>query len=425
MEKVHYLAPSPENHGHWVVTLGERPRLTRCYMKKVEGPPNPDHWIAMEKELLDGLTLRRRLREKTAVKKIQKKDEDPEDESEKKKAQMRQVLEEEMRKVLDDPPHLASTTAQLLARLSKAADVEEGEDEEVLQTRIVSQREVLKEWSLWEPPAQDEIDSLITEKQALKPLGKAELAIVVKEAEEKGIRIEYIPSKGVYTKKPGKKGGKRKVRWVVCGNFESKDPHEDTFSSGADAAAFRIMIWASSQFQWQGTVLDVKTAFLNAEMIQKEEEQLLLVLPPPFFVERGILDKDTVYLPLKAVYGFRRSPKLWGDHRDAVLNQMTFQVQEGPNDHEKKMELHLVALQSEPNLWKIVPTQDEEGCERLCGLMMTYVDDLLITGSPNVVKAVKERIQETWKTSDPQDIGVEPNYQPREEIAGSSPSSPI
>ena len=56
--------PSPENHGHWVVTLGERPRLTRCYMKKVEGPPNPDHWIALEKELLDGLTLRRRLREK-------------------------------------------------------------------------------------------------------------------------------------------------------------------------------------------------------------------------------------------------------------------------------------------------------------------------------------------------------------------------
>lgn len=206
------------------------------------------------------------------MKKIQKQDEDPEDESEKKKARTRQVLEEEMRKVLDDPPHLASTTAQLLARLSKAADVEEGEDEEVLQTRIVSQREVLKEWSLWEPPAQDEIDSLITEKQALKPLGKAELAIVVKEAEEQGIRIEYIPSKGVYTKKPGKKGGKRKVRWVMCGNSESKDPHEDTFSSGAEAAAFRIMIWASSKFQWQGTVLDVKTAFLNAEMIQKEEE---------------------------------------------------------------------------------------------------------------------------------------------------------
>ena len=108
-----------------------------------------------------------------------------------------------------------------------------------------------------------------------------------------------------------------------------------------------------------------------------------------------------------------------------ILKTLDAQQNPEPKEHQMKMELHLVALQSEPNLWKIVPTQDEEGCERLCGLMMTYVDDLLITGSPNVVKAVKERIQETWKTSDPQDIGVEPNYQPREEIAGSSPSSPI
>lgn len=70
METVRYLGPSPENHGHWIVKEGETPRLTQSIFKKVEGMPNPAHWMALERELLDGLTLRRRLREKTTIKKI-------------------------------------------------------------------------------------------------------------------------------------------------------------------------------------------------------------------------------------------------------------------------------------------------------------------------------------------------------------------
>ena len=35
MEKVRYLAPSPENHGHWVVPEGGSPRLTRCIIQKM------------------------------------------------------------------------------------------------------------------------------------------------------------------------------------------------------------------------------------------------------------------------------------------------------------------------------------------------------------------------------------------------------
>ena len=35
IKKVRYLAPSPENHGHWVVPEGGSPRLTRCIIQKM------------------------------------------------------------------------------------------------------------------------------------------------------------------------------------------------------------------------------------------------------------------------------------------------------------------------------------------------------------------------------------------------------
>ena len=204
----------------------------------------------------------------------------------------------------------------------------QSEEEEVLQTKIISPREVALHWELWQEPSKDEVDSLLIEKQAPKPPSNADVQALVSEARKKGNRIEYIPSKLVFAKKPGKGGGKFKVRWVVCGNFESRHPAEENYSSGADPAAFRIMIFVATHFQWSGCALDVKTAFLNAEMVQNEEEQLLLVLPPSFFVERNLLGRDTYYVPMKAVYGFRRPPGLWGEHRDRIMEEMKVKVQE-------------------------------------------------------------------------------------------------
>lgn len=91
MEKVRYLAPSPENHGHWIWKDGESPRLTRCIVRKIDSAPEESHWVAMERELLDGLSIRRRLREKTAVKTIQGRCEDEEKKTQERK-QMKKVI---------------------------------------------------------------------------------------------------------------------------------------------------------------------------------------------------------------------------------------------------------------------------------------------------------------------------------------------
>lgn len=73
----------------------------------------------------------------------------------------------------------------------------------------------------------------------------------------------------VFAKKPGKNGGKRNIRCVICGNFETRQPDESNYSGGADTSEFRIIILLASYYQWEGISLDVKTAFLNADMTFK------------------------------------------------------------------------------------------------------------------------------------------------------------
>ena len=99
--------------------------------------------------------------------------------------------------------------------------------------------------------------------------------------------MEIIPSKLVFTIKAGPNGGKRKTRWVICGNYESKKESEQTFVSGADAAAFRLSIWAAARHQWAGAVIDIKAAFLNALMDQGDQEAILIVRPPALFTGKA------------------------------------------------------------------------------------------------------------------------------------------
>lgn len=107
MEAVHYLCPSSENHAHWIVKTGESPRLTRCVMKKVNERPQEGHWIALERDLSDGLTLRRRIREKSTVKKIEGLEGDEEWKKEEGRRMMKKLIEEEMKHMTQDPEHLA------------------------------------------------------------------------------------------------------------------------------------------------------------------------------------------------------------------------------------------------------------------------------------------------------------------------------
>ena len=410
VEKVLYLAPAPEEHGHWVVKKGDPPRLTKSILRMTTEPEDENQWLALERDLMDAWTVRRRLRDKSTVKKLEgfeDPEEDRKDEVLKRNSRIVELIEEEMKKMVDDDPESVVDEMVLIGALRKMIEVPE-DHEEVLQTRIISPREVSSQWHNWLPAINAEVHSLVEEKGALKILSPEEVEELKREAKEKGQKIECIPSKMVYTLKPGMDGGRKKARLVACGNFEEKKKDESTYSSGADAAAFRIMIWISARESWQACTLDVKTAFLNADMSVQEDDGLILIKPPPIFQEKNYVPKGVMYQPLKAVYGFRRSPRLWSLLRDQTMRDFRIHVLE--NGQEKV--LVLLQLNSEPNLWKIAVQGEEEeptmtnGMMR--GLVMSYVDDLFVTGPSYVVEAVKAKFEETWATSKPEYVGEHP-----------------
>ena len=130
-------------------------------------------------------------------------------------------------------------------------------------------------------------------------------------------------------------------------------------------------------------------------------KDLLLVRRPFLFIEKKFLRKDVLYKPEKAIYGFKGSPRLWGLTRDETLGGLNIQ-----GGHEGKlMNFVLELLQSEPNLWKL---QNADEDLIVYALLMTYLDDLLITAPEPLMVAMQKKIQDTWSTSTPRRVGQEP-----------------
>ena len=63
----------PEEYGHWIYE-GEISRLTRSVLRMSTAPEDEAQWLALERDLLDAWTVRRRLRDKTTVKKLEGKE---------------------------------------------------------------------------------------------------------------------------------------------------------------------------------------------------------------------------------------------------------------------------------------------------------------------------------------------------------------
>ena len=139
-----------------------------------------------------------------------------------------------------------------------------------------SPQEVAKKWSEWRPAVDAEINFLLQEKEAMEEVSGERLKELLSQAEENGTTVEFLPSK-----------------------------LESTYSSGADAAALRLLLVTSSRMPWTAGTIDIKTAFLNAAMDQQDQKTLLLIKPPPLFLEKGLMKFGTYYLSTRAVYGLQ------------------------------------------------------------------------------------------------------------------------
>ncbi|CAL1143731.1 unnamed protein product [Cladocopium goreaui] len=406
MDRVTYIAPCWEGHGHWVKQEDGTTIVARFCIADVWNPVTDHSWLAVMTEMPDPLEERRRLRRKTPpeLAKMEVQEDEPGEEGRdpepRRRSRLLQLIMEEMTALMEDPSEEAlKTTMQSVAKLRMM--METGTSEDVLQTRIVGLGEVMKDLEGWKKPIEEELKSLVEDKMALEAISKEEVEKMFREAHAEGRKLEVVPGKLVTVVKPAPEGGKKKARIVACGNFTAKDAQDELYASTGDAVTLRIMMKLASENQWDGVMLDIRTAFLNTPW----EDMDVLVKPPHLLIRMKLVEEGTLWRPTKALYGFRNTPRLWGNHRDSTMRKM-----EVP--HEGKRH-RLTQLVSEPNLWRIDEVKDEDEEEEKPkgppkALMMVYVDDLFATGPTQLLKALTETIKKEWNTSTPEWINEDP-----------------
>ena len=152
--------------------------------------------------------------------------------------------------------------------------------------------------------------------------------------EERGVKTDYrsvdfnekygfqgvkkMFSKVVATKKPlhyGKGGWKQKIRICVCGNGEegTYGQMDENRAEVPSTFEMKTLLALAERKNWVVGALDIKTAFLHAELDDREDG-VYRVYPPKLLVRNGLVANDTVWKLEKVLYGLRAGPKKWTEH---------------------------------------------------------------------------------------------------------------
>ena len=262
------------------------------------------------------------------------------------------------------------------------------------------------------------------------------------ELSAKGVKVTVIPSKLICSIKAPK--GRLKARIVACGNFlgtclgESKAQRKhDLYSSGVDLTRLRMLLAYSSRRGMPVWSVDIKTAFLNSELLPRNREgaqeavahagtahavrrdspesenpaEYVVLNPPRVLVSKGVVPVGTFLIVKKAVYGLDQSPRDWGFTRDAELRTLKIPW--------KSKLLKLVQSLADDCVWFVVdvetvlvqdpdfpvPAQSQE----VLGWIAVYVDDILGSGIEDLGEGVIRAVCEKWACSDPEKVGSDPS----------------
>ena len=235
-------------------------------------------------------------------------------------------------------------------------------------------------------------------------------AVSITTPEEKARCHNVLPMKAVWTEKPG---GRHKCRGVICGNFQQKDPTEQVWTAQADTASVMAGMRLAQLRRWNLAKLDIKGAFMYAPLPQ---DTLIIVRPPAAWIRMGIVPIGTLWTVRKAVYGLRVSPRAWGQERDAKFAAAVWQV-----DGQK---YRLKQCHNDTQVWQIVrdtktqstspsrgtalrlpSLETNNGNEELLGLLICYVDDLLLVIKDGSIKAgLIAHLRTLWEMSTEVDL---------------------
>ena len=312
-----------------------------------------------------------------------------------------------------------------------ALDVEDRRDEQeenFLVTKTVSTDQVYREWSDWQEAMRNEYNSIVEEKRAVRQVKRLHAQ---KEASERGVKYEELPSKVVFTRKAG---GKRKVRACICGNFED-DIASETYAGGCDASQIRGVVRHAALSGWKLYGTDIRCAFLNAK--RKDTTKVITMTIPQIYVKMGLATPQDVWVVDGAMYGLATSPKDWGDHRDVTIPNLTWRrevpqvtneaapgdavsVKGGGDGSTCLMTAVNGSCQSpdrppatsetwigsfvqakDQHVWHLQEECFETGQKVKRGLMAIYVDDVLLAADEMTAESALTAIGQEWECAKP------------------------
>jgi hypothetical protein len=154
-------------------------------------------------------------------------------------------------------------------RSIRKAWVQEKDEEEVLQTRVVSAEEVRRDLEGWKPIFQKEYEALVS--GPVEAITERE----VRRMQEEGVKVEILPAKAIASKKPP---NRKKGRVVVCGNFAEERDDVNVSVGGVCTMTVRGLLHTAACKHWSVGSIDVTGAFLQAP--RRNTTTATIVQPP-------------------------------------------------------------------------------------------------------------------------------------------------
>lgn len=164
---------------------------------------------------------------------------------------------------------------------------------------------------------------------------------------------------------------KHKARIVAKGYVQKQGvDFEEIFAPVTRLETVRMLLALAANRGWEVHHLDVKTAFLNGEIMEE-----VYVAQPEGFIQKG--REHLVYRLVKALYGLRQAPRAWYAKLSKCLEELGFE--RCPYEH-------------------AVYTKRSDGQVLIIAV---YVDDLLITGtSVAAINNFKIQMNKKFEMSD-------------------------
>jgi hypothetical protein len=164
---------------------------------------------------------------------------------------------------------------------------------------------------------------------------------------------------------------KYKARLVVKDYAQRRGiDYGEVFAPVARLDIVRLLIDLATHKGWEVHHLDVKSAFLNGDLLEE-----VFVEQPASFIKKG--SEEKVLKLKRALYGLHQAPRAWNAKLDDTL-----------------IELGFTRSPSEPSIYTRKIGQNQL-------IVGVYVDDLVITGVDSVdIRKFKEEMSAAFKMSD-------------------------